>query len=298
MNHLHYIIFSIFLFLSFVGKSQNDNTDIYSVLEEINDIQENSKDYIEDVDIIYSNTEVLNILREALSNKDSFNENLDSLKYITVVNSPDQKLRILTWNVVFDDLSHTFYGFIQYRPNKDKYFIYELKDFYSPEDSLKRKFLSHKEWYGAIYYKLIQKKEGRNTSYTLLGWRGKDALVQQKVIENLKFSRYDLPVFGNKCFRIDRKRLNRVVFEYSIRTQMILRYNENQKLIVSDHLSPDNPKLQGCFEFYGPDYSYDAFEYKQGNWYFVSNVDPEIAINYKRNQRIEQMKKETNSRNF
>jgi hypothetical protein len=284
--------------LSFAGISQNDNTDIYSALEKINDIQENSRDYIEDADIIQSNTEVLEILREALSNEDSFTENLDSLKYITVINSPDQKLRILTWNVVFDDLSHTFYGFIQYRPNQDKYFSYELKDFYSPEDSLKRKFSSCKEWYGAIYYKLIQKKEGKTTSYTLLGWRGKDASVQQKVIENLKFSRYDLPVFGNKCFRIDRKRLNRVVFEYSIRTQMILRYNEKQKLIVSDHLSPDNPKLQGCFEFYGPDLSYDAFEYKQGNWYFVSDVDPEIAINYKRNQRIEQIKNETNSRNF
>lgn len=267
-------------------------------LEEIDELLESAASYYLDEDKIEANNQVVAILSEVLGNSASFDYPMDSLKRISVLNSPDGKLRVFTWNLMFDDLTHKCFGFIQYKAEKDKILTYPLKDFYVERDSLERKYASYAEWYGAIYYDIIEKSDRKNTVYTLLGWRGNNILTQQKIVETLEFDRHDLPVFGNNRLRFDRKKLRRAVYTYSIRTQMILRYNKKQDMIVLDHLSPSDPKLIGFFEHYGPDYSYDAFEFDKGKWYFVSDIDPEIAINYERDESIERMKERKPSTDF
>lgn len=79
---------------------------------------------------------------------------------------------------------------------------------------------------------------------------------------------------------------------------MILRYNEQEDIIVCDHLSPGNPKMKGKYEYYGPDFSYDAFDFEKGKWFHKSDIDPDVAINYKKNKNIEQLKKRDPSKDF
>ncbi len=275
-----------------------ENDAFLSDIQQIDETLTNAASYYKDDDKLEANREVKTILKSILKNPDSIDAPVDSLKRISVLKSDDGKLRLFTWNLLFDDLTHTCYGFIQYQPKKDELLVYELKDFYILRDSLERKYSSHAEWYGAIYYEIIEKSYKNSTVYTLLGWRGRNALTQQKIVETLEFDRHNLPNFGKKRLRIGRSREMRLISTYTIRTQMILRFNEKQDIIVLDHLSPSDPKLIGYFEYYGSDYSYDAFEFDKGNWYFVSDIDPERAINYERDKEKESLKDRKPSSNF
>jgi hypothetical protein len=54
---------------------------------------------------------------------------------------------------------------------------------------------------------------------------------------------------------------------------MSLRYDPTHKRIVFDHLSPSKPSYEGNYEFYGPDFSYDAFTFIDNTWVLVENID-------------------------
>ncbi len=237
-------------------------------------------------------------MSDLLNRSDIENTAWDSLQRVSVLSSSDKKLKIFTWNVLFENLTHQCFGFIWYKPD-DNYYLYQLSDFYRENDTLNHKFRSHLEWYGAVYYSIIERPVGRKQKlYTLLGWRGKNALTQQKIIETLEFDRNNLPVFGKSRIRVQRKKTDRIIFTYAINAQMLLRFNKKQNLIVADHLAPSNSKLEGHYEYYGPDFSYDAFEYSKGKWILKPNIDAEIAINFKRNSKINQLKKRKPSTDF
>jgi hypothetical protein len=44
-------------------------------------------------------------------------------------------------------------------------------------------------------------------------------------------------------------------------------------MIVFDHLSPIESGIEGVYKFYGPDFSYDGYEFKAGKWRYRSNLD-------------------------
>ena len=53
----------------------------------------------------------------------------------------------------------------------------------------------------------------------------------------------------------------------------VLKFDENEKQIVFDHLSPKSPQFTGQYQYYGPDFSYDALEFKKGKWVYIKDVD-------------------------
>ena len=54
---------------------------------------------------------------------------------------------------------------------------------------------------------------------------------------------------------------------------MMVEYNEKLKEIVADHLSPSRPSMQGQYQFYGPDFSYEGFSFQDGVWVQKSDID-------------------------
>jgi hypothetical protein len=71
------------------------------------------------------------------------------------------------------------------------------------------------------------------------------------------------------------KPLNRIIFEFNERVQVTLEYNEVMKMIVFDHLSPSRPSLEGQYQFYGPDFSYDGLLFEDGIWKHYSDIQIE-----------------------
>jgi hypothetical protein len=223
-----------------------------------------------DVERKNANYAFIRMLVTALKTPHSYEFTFDSLKTISVLNSPDRKFRIFSWPVMNQDGSYRFYGAVQMNSN-GPLILHPLED-YSPmlknaEDSV----TTNRKWFGAEYYKIIP-VYGNHSYYVLLGWKGNNIKSTKKVIEVLSFEN-GLPVWGKPVFEGNNKPRNRVVFEYSRQASMLLRYVPEQNLIVFDHIAPPDAKMKGKMEMYGPDLTYDGYRLINGKWNFVSDLD-------------------------
>ena len=217
-----------------------------------------------------ANYEFIKTLVAALKISNSFLYKFDSVKTISVINSPDNRFRMLTWHIVNNDGSYRFYGTIQMNTGGPLQ-MFPLEDISpllkNPEDSV----YSTRQWLGAQYYKIIPVYAPK-PYYLLLGWKGNTVKSTKKVIEVLSFNE-GKPQLGLPVFDGNGKTRKRIVFEYARQVSMLLRYVPEQNLIVFDHLAPPNAKQKNSPETFGPDLSYDGYKLKNGRWVFVDNLD-------------------------
>lgn len=219
-----------------------------------------------------ANYEFIRTLVKALRVPSSFNFKFDSLKQISILNSPDNRFRIFTWHVIFEDGSSRFYGAVQMNTAGGPLKLFPLEDtspmMKNPEDSV----TGARQWYGAQYYKIVP-VYAEHPYYLLLGWKGNTVKSNKKVIDIISFGKDGSPEFGRPVFDGDGKTRMRIVFEYTRQASMLLRYEPSQNLIVFDHLSPPDKKLKGDPSAFGPDLSYDGYKLKNGRWVYVQNLD-------------------------
>ena len=206
----------------------------------------------------------------ALKVPNSFLFKFDSLKSISILNSPDNKFRIFSWPIMNNDGSYRFYGAIQMNTG-GALKLYPLED-YSPlfknaQDSV----TDNNKWYGAQYYKIIP-IYGNTPYYVLLGWKGNTVKSTKKVIEVLSFKN-DKVQLGSPIFTEKGKNRKRIIFEYTRQASMLLKYVPDQNLIVFDNLAPPDKKFKDQPETYGPDLSYNGYRLKNGKWEYVDNLD-------------------------
>jgi hypothetical protein len=253
-----------------------------------------------------SNRAFLNLFRAALLKDREASYPFDSVKFVSRIAPEDKSLRIFTWSIPkVDGSGYTFYGFIQLVDNTRFLWIkrrralrlVELKDRTSeiadPENTAK---LTPDKWYGAYYYSVLVNSYRGKKYYTLLGWKGRNMRSTRKVIDNFTLTG-DKIVFGAPIFRNEKLVKNRMVFEFNARSSMLLRYERNvlvqdlvkpvkkkknkkhrpritkENLIVFDHLSPGKPVLEGQYEHYGPDLSFDALKFNKGKWQYFPAID-------------------------
>jgi len=219
------------------------------------------------------NNKILTEFRNILSLDESFTYEFTTLKNIGVINSSDNKLRIITWNLPYNDGTHRYFGFIQFQKTKKKILTFELNDQSNKIENPETKILNHNNWYGALYYKIIENKYKGSTYYTLLGADLNNLFTHKKIVEILYFSDKNLPIFGKPVFKNQKSNIMRVIFEFNAQSNMTLTYDENMQMIVYDHLSPSRPSLKGQFEFYGPDFSYDGLKFERGIWNTYQEID-------------------------
>ena len=209
-------------------------------------------------------------LVSALKVPNSFLFKFDSVKTISILNSPDNKFRIFSWPIMNNDGSYRFYGAIQMNTG-GALKLYPLEDysplFKNPQDSV----TDNNKWYGAQYYKIIP-VYGNNPYYVLLGWKGNTVKSTKKVIEVLSFKN-DKVQLGSPIFTEKVKNRKRIIFEYTRQASMLLKYVPDQNLIVFDNLAPPDKKLKDKPETYGPDLSYNGYRLKNGKWEYVDNLD-------------------------
>lgn len=235
------------------------------------------------------NKKLIPLIEGALSIPHTFDYAFDSLqKDIGIVYSPDDFFRIVHWTVPKNDGTFEYYGFLQVKTAKDptrakqmndnKLILYPLTDksaeIKNPENSI----LDHNKWFGCLYYKVIVQKTKAKNYYTLLGFDGNDKFSRKKIIDVLTFDKTSKPKFGADIFVFPKKYPKRVVFEYSSSCVMTLRYSSKKDSIVFDHLAPTQPSLEGQFQYYCGDMSYDGLGFKRGKWSYGKDLN---AINDK-----------------
>jgi hypothetical protein len=217
-----------------------------------------------------ANYQFIKTLVIALKTPNSFLFPFDSVKTISIINSPDNKFRIFSWHVTNNDGSYRFYGAVQMNTGGNLK-LYGLEDysplFKNPEDSV----TDNHKWFGAQYYAIVPVYAAQ-PYYVLLGWKGNTVQSTKKVIDAISF-RNDNVTLGMPVFDGNGKKRKRVVFEYTRQASMLLKYIPAQHLIVFDNLAPPDKKLKDKPETYGPDLSYNGYRLKDGRWEYIENLD-------------------------
>ncbi|MXV15668.1 hypothetical protein [Hufsiella ginkgonis] len=213
------------------------------------------------------------LLVRALKTPNSFNYSFDSLKTISIQYPPDRKFRIFSWYVMFDDGSYRYYGAVQMNNPDGKLLMHGLVDYTPAIKNPKDTVTDNSKWYGAQYYSIIPVYSARVPYYLLLGWKGNTVKSTRKVIEVLSF-KDNKPVFGMPVFDGDKDNVNskRIIFEYSRKATMLLKWQPATSTVVFDHLAPMDDRMKGAFDTYGPDMSYDAFRLANGRWRLQSDL--------------------------
>jgi hypothetical protein len=226
---------------------------------------------------------VLKEFKTVLQKKGSFYYPFDSIFPVGKIVSKDKLVRIFTWYSVNTAGEFTYYGFIQYYSKiKKRVLLYELNDKSSTiEEPVINKSLTDNNWYGCTYYEIVQSKSNYGELYVLMGWDGNNIYTNKKIIESLVFTESGRPKFGKPVFAFGRKKVKRIIFEYSRMASMMIRYDENMKMIVMDHLSPSKSIFAGNPQYYGPDLSYDGLKFNNGIWEYIPAIDYKPVVKKK-----------------
>lgn len=221
-----------------------------------------------------SNAAFIRTLVNALKTPYSYQYGFDSLKNISILKSPDQKFRVFTWYVPLDDGTYRFFGSIQMATTDGKLKLFPLID---QTEQLKdaHAVTGNKEWFGARYYEVLPLVQaGKPASYILIGWKGNNSKTSKKVIDILSFEK-DGPLFGKAVFDGPKgtKPGNRIIFEYNRGNSMTLTTDKTVNMIVFDHLAPMAPEMEGNFEYYASDLSFDAYKIVNGRLRLIENIE-------------------------
>lgn len=230
------------------------------------------------------NTQLIDLLKPCLESPEVFDYSFQLLKTIGFIKSPDQKMMIVNWNVEKDDQSQEYYAFVVERITKSNTItVHQLRDNSMLLAPRPEEMLDKNNWYGCLYYSIIPVEKSNKTYYTVLGWDGLFSTSNMKLIDVIHFSGNSLKI-GAPIFKMGSTTLRRVFFEFSEKATMSLRYDNSKSRIVFDHLIPETPALKGFYDYYIPDFSYDAFVFENGKWYLKEDV---IATNPEREKEYE-----------
>ncbi|MDO9580973.1 MAG: hypothetical protein Q7J06_10485 [Bacteroidales bacterium] len=265
---LYTIVFIFFLPETTVG--QITTNDAPQVLEKLYGRLINKFD---DNDRIRINDSIKSIIDNYVLSDTIFSHRFNNLRYMGQITSPDSLLKIITWNLVLrNSPSLYFCYFIRKTGKGSKNIIYRLTTEYKEEPVKTDTIYTEKNWYGALYYDLKPVISDNKKWWVLLGIDYGNTFISRKIVDVLSFTPGDSIIFGNKWFVAGDEIRFRDVFEYASNGMMSLRFSSG-KSVVFDHLVPFNPAMKGDRQYYGPDYSYDAYYFENGLWKLTINVD-------------------------
>ena len=217
------------------------------------------------------------MLVRALKEPYSFYYPFDSLQTISRLYAPDSSFRIFTWQVVKDASVFRRHGAIQMNTVNGELLLFPLLDNTANIEDINNAVLGANTWVGAIYYKILLNTYNGKKYYTLLGYDENSFRSTKKRMEVLTFGANNKPVFGAApYFDITKEGTPappqaRFSIEYKKGANALMRYDDELKLILFDHLIPENNEVDKKYT-YVPDGDYEAFKWQNGRWVHVNKV--------------------------
>jgi len=220
------------------------------------------------------NDSIVQLMETTLQISGSMDYPFTLLAKMGKISSSDAKIRIYTWNLQWNDGTNTYFGFLQYKTNsKEEIKQVFLNDRSAEIQDASQGILSPSQWYGMLIYEIVETKDNGHVYYTLLGLDNQDLFVSCKIVDVLYFDDHNEPVFGKLIFHYKNKLICRLIFQYSAKVKMSLKWNSKMKMIIFDHLAPPSSSYTGNYAYYGPDFSYDGLRFEEGRWELVEKVD-------------------------
>jgi hypothetical protein len=193
-------------------------------------------------------------------------EKIDILQRVSQLFSDDKNIGIYTWSVPTERGMYKYYGIVK-SPNG----IFILQDANTNNKYMLDEKFTNENWYGAVYFDLVETDINGKKAYTLLGNDLKGIMSNKKVIDVLSFDDNGKPVFGAAIF--DDNNSQRLIFEYNARSVMHMQYNRENEMIIYSILVPMSPEFEDDYRFYIPDIFCDGLKYKDGKWIRIENVE-------------------------
>jgi|TARA_B110000091_G_scaffold103333_1_gene112319 hypothetical protein len=234
-----------------------------------------------------ANTAFITNLTEVLQYEKSFKFAFDSLPTIARILSPDNTFRIFNWLLKKDNGAYEYYAIVHYHNKKRKrYEIIPLVDNSANIRNAEQEDLDAKNWYGGLYYQIAYIKKTGRKYYTLLAWDGNDGFSTNKIIDVMYFSGKNKIKFGLPIFKKSKKESQkRIVIKYDAKTSVSVKYQQKEQRIVFNHLVPARKDLEGLEEYYIPEGTFNAYQYKKGKWLLEQDID------IRNQQKVKRIKK-------
>jgi hypothetical protein len=225
----------------------------------------------EDTDRLRINDSIKFIIGSYAGSDTVFTHKFANLRFLGQVTSKNSQLKIISWNLLLKDSESRYYCYFIHNSGK-KNQVHMLEGKYKEDQVRNDTVYSEKDWYGALYYDLRLYKKESQPYWILLGIDLGNPSITRKIIDVLTFSPTGEIVFGKKLFTSGEITKYREVIEYSSEAVISLKFR-TYKSITFDHVVPVSPASNGKREFYGPDFSYDAYNLEKGIWKFKSDID-------------------------
>ncbi len=227
----------------------------------------------DDADRLRINDSIKVIIDDYVVSDSVMDHRFQNIRFLGQITSPDSLVKILTWNLVLKNSNSSYFSyFIKKGTPGTKNKVFTLTKAYSAEPIKSDTTYSGSDWYGALYYDLRPVTPNDSNSWILLGIDYGNPMISRKIIDVVSFLADGSLSFGRKIFMLSDTITYRVVFEYSPVAVMSLRFHPDNS-VVFDHLvsfSNDNKETR---EYFGPDYSSDAYIFEEGYWKLKINVD-------------------------
>lgn len=228
---------------------------------------------------ILENESLKELIEPLLSYPGVFDYPFDAFQTMSTITSPDGAFRLFNWNIEDNNGMNTHYCYMvrPTRGNKPNQVI-EFKEDHITLPPRPDNMLTAEHWYGALYYKIIPVRSGSKTMYTVIGYSGGTRSTNKKLLDVFFFKgkklRMGYPIFQES--QGSKRLLRRVFFEHSEKVTIAVNVNERLDAIVFDHLIPETPDLEGMYQFYVPDMTYDAYRWEGNMWKYEED---KVAVN-------------------
>jgi hypothetical protein len=259
------------LFLAGVLSVCNGQTDSGNALYDIENLFTRLVNSKIDSDKIRINDSIIHYIDSYATSDTVFNHNFHELRYLGQISYQKSYLKILTWNLLLTDSPSRYYSYFIFRP-RNKNIVTKLSGEYSENPLRTDTIYSSSDWYGALYYDLRPYRINNENYWILLGIDYGNPMITRKIIDVVSFASDSSIVFGKQLFKYGNEIKYREVLEYSSEAVASLKF-VTDKSIAFDHLVPLSPALKDRKEFYGPDFSLDAYYLEKGIWNLKENID-------------------------
>lgn len=196
----------------------------------------------------------------------------------------DSSFRILTFQLTLNNRTVRHYGCIQL--NKKGSRIIPLLDYSDTFPLVPQITLSNKNWFGAVYYKALTKKVKNKNIYFLFGYDQNDVFSSRKLVEPMwiegdTLARFGMPIFEKTTkvkdlltneVKTKNEMLYRYKIEFASQASVMMRYDEEKKMIVHDHVMSKNPKHDDLAFTKIPEGSYEGLKWEKEHWIWVPYV--------------------------
>lgn len=225
------------------------------------------------------NESLEHLIESILAYPGSFNYPFQSFQTLSTLKSPDNAFRLFNWNIEDNSGINSHYCYMILPNKNDKpNEVIKFKEDHITIPTRPENTLAPTAWYGALYYNIIPVQKGNKTLYTVIGYNGGTRNTNKKILDIFYFKgknlRMGYPIFQEAAE--SKRLLRRVFFEYSEKATIAVNYNEQLEAIVFDHLVPETSNLEGMYDFYVPDMTYDGYRWMGGIWAYNDDL---IAVN-------------------